>query len=350
MSFVKAADKLLSSSEDIKFPQTNAKTDPSLKMKAVIWEGNEDVRVIERPKPIVTEPQDAIIRVTSATLCGSDLHLYHNEFSGIEKGDIMGHEAMGIVESVGNEVEKLRPGDRVVISPVLSDGVCKYCKEGYPDSCETTNPSKVMEKMIGHRCAGLLGYSHLTGGYEGVFAEYVRVPFAEHNLLKVPDHLPDEKVLFLADSLTTAWHACENAEIDIRTPTVAIWGCGPVGLFTIMLIKQYRSPNCKLIAIDCIEERLRMAEKMGADKTINFGEKDVLEILRELVPGGPDVCIDAVGFRFPKSLLHKMQRALRIETDSPQVLQECITAVKKRGLVSIIGDYYGLSSQFPTGK
>jgi len=333
------------SSDPVENPSVQSKKDPNRTMRAVEWFGDADVRVVDRPKPMITEPGDAIIRMTSATLCGSDLHLYHHEFSGMEKHDVLGHEAMGIVEEVGPDVTGFNKGDRVIVSPVLADGTCSYCKEGKFDACDTTNPSKLMETMIGHRCAGLLGYGHLTGGYEGVFAEYIRVPYADTNLLKITSNVPDDKVLFLADSLVTAWHACELGEVK-KDQTICIWGLGPVGLYCAMWAF-FRGVK-RIIGIDNVPERLQAAAKLGCE-TINFSEKNVITTVQEMVPGGPDVCVDAVGFRYAKNILHKLERFVRLETDNPTTISECITLVKKGGIVSIIGDYYGLCNHFPIG-
>merc|ERR1712130_864767 len=303
------------------------------------------IELADRQKPLVTDSKDAVIRITSATLCGSDLHLYHHQYSGMTRHDVVGHESMGIVEEIGPNVQNVKIGDRVIVSPVLADGTCEYCKRGQFDACDTTNPSVLMEQGVGHRCAGLLGYGHLTGGYEGVFAEYVRVPYADVNLLKVPEHLPDEKVFSLADSLTTAWHANELGEVS-EGKTVCIWGCGPVGLYTAMWAKFRKA--ARVISVDCVPERLEMANSLGCE-TVNFAEVNVLDTIREMIPGGPDICIEAVGFRYPKSILHKVERAIRLETDAPDILTECITLVRKGGNVAIIGDYYGLANHFPVG-
>jgi threonine dehydrogenase-like Zn-dependent dehydrogenase len=332
--------------EPIKFPATTSHKDKSTMMTAVEWHGKGDVRVVQRPKPMITEPKDCIVRVTSTTICGSDLHLYHEEFSGMYTGDILGHECMGIVESVGSEVSELKVGDRVVVSCVIAEGSCFYCQNGAFSCCDCTNPSKEMEKLYGHRTSGFFGYSHLTGGYEGCQAEFVRVPFADINCLKVPNSLPDEKVLFLSDIVCTGYHATELGLVS-KGHTVAVWGCGPVGLMAVAwcIFKGAK----RVIAIDGVDYRLRIAkEKLGVE-TIDFTKQDVVKTLQEMAPGGPDVCIDAVGFRLPKSLLHKFQRAVKLETDTSDVLYEAITAVRKAGTVSVVGDYYALTNNYPIG-
>lgn len=322
-------------------------THATLKGKVLQWMGSESVKVVEVPRPIITDPRDAIVRITTTTICGSDLHLYHNAMGrGMEKGDILGHEFMGLVEDVGSEVTNLKIGDRVVVAAVIADGTCDFCKRGQFSLCETTNPSKEMEDLYGHRTAGLFGYSHLTGGYPGGQAEFARVPFADVNCLKIPPSLTDEQALFLSDIVCTAWHGCELGEVS-EGKTVAVWGCGPVGLLTLMWAK-FRGA-ARIIAIDCIPYRLEVARsKLGAE-VINFAEENPLRVLRDIAPGGPDVCIDCAGFRFPKSLAHKFMRALHIETDTPEVVSECIIACKKGGHIALIGDYFGTANNFPIG-
>jgi threonine dehydrogenase-like Zn-dependent dehydrogenase len=326
-------------------PHVESKKDMTRKMKAVEWRGNTSVAVVERPRPLITDPQDAIVRVTTTTICGSDLHLYHSEFQGLQSGDILGHECMGIVESVGGEVKNVKVGDRVVVSFDIACGKCFYCQKELYSSCETTNPTKDLIAVYGHKTGGYFGYSHLTGGYDGCQAEVVRVPFADMNTLKVPDSLPDEKVFMLSDVISTAYHATELGQVS-EGDIVAIWGCGPIGLMAAKWCF-YRKAK-RVICIDAVDYRLQIAKSIGAE-TINFAEKEVVKTLQEMLTYGPDVCIDAVGFRFPKSLLHKLERGLRLETDSPEVLTEAIKACRKGGRISIIGDYYATANQFPIG-
>jgi len=296
---------------------------------------------------MITDPADAIIRITATTICGSDLHLYHNELPGaMEKGDILGHEPMGIVEQVGPDVTKFKPGDRVVISFCISCGVCEYCKRQQFTLCDNTNPSKEMEKMYGHRISGAFGYSHLTGGYDGGQAEFLRVPLADNNMLKITGNLPDEKYLFLSDIACTGWWANEMAEVK-QGSTVVIWGCGPVGLMAQMWAK-FRGAS-RIIAIDGVDFRLKTARDKLGSEIVDFRECDVISTIQKMIPGGPDACIDAVGFRFPKTLLHKVERAVKLETDAPQILQEAITICKKGGIVSIVGDYFAYANHFPIG-
>ena len=213
------------------------------------------------------------------------MHIYHSEFPSVKEGDVIGHEFMGIIEDVGSEVSTLRVGDRVVVSAVISDGTCDYCKKGLFSCCDTTNPSKEMEEMYGHRCAGIFGYGHSTGGYEGGQADYVRVPLADYNCLKVPDELKDEQVLFLSDILCTGWHATELAQVK-EGDIVAVWGLGPVGMMVCMWAKYKKA--LKVIGVDCVPDRLLMAQnKLGID-VIDFEKEDVIERLKVLAPGGPD--------------------------------------------------------------
>jgi len=331
---------------NIVFPKTVPLRDPQRTMKALEWHGNKKVTVANKPRPLVTEPKDAIIQITSTTICGSDLHLYHHEFSGLKGGDVLGHEFMGTVEAVGDQVKNLKPGDRVVVSAVIADGTCTFCQKGEFSLCESTNPSKEMEALYGDRIAGIFGYSHLLGGYDGGQAEFARVPYADVNCLKVPEKLRDEQVLFLSDIACTGWHANVLGEVK-EGDTVAIWGLGPVGMMAAMWAK-FRGAK-RVIGIDNIPDRLFTASTKLGIETINFNETNPVHKLKEMIHNGPDVCIDAVGFRYSKGLLHSVQRAVRLETDTPEVLTECIMSCKKGGIVSIVGDYYSLSNGFPIG-
>lgn len=323
--------------------------EPSELITSVEWHGKEDIRVNhERKRPRVSDPHDAIVRITSTAICGSDLHLYFNEIPGVKpmvSGDVLGHEGMGIVEDVGSNVKDIRRGDRVVISAVIACGECPYCQRREFSCCDVTNPSSQMEKLYGHRCAGLFGYSHLTGGYDGCQAEFVRVPFADVNLLKVPATLKDEQVLFLSDILCTAWHANELAEVK-EGDVVCVWGCGPVGLLT-QRMAWFRGAK-RVIAIDNVPYRLDYARRLGCE-VINFGESNPKEKIPQLVQGGPDVCIDCAGYRFPTSFFHKMQRALKLETDALDIISEMIYVVRKAGRIALIGDYFAVGNGFPIG-
>jgi threonine dehydrogenase-like Zn-dependent dehydrogenase len=307
------------------------------------------MRVENIPKPAITDPRDIILKVTSTTVCGSDLHMYYDKIPGkktMEEGDVLGHEFMGIVESVGPQVSSLKAGDRVVVSAVIACGECMYCKQKQFSLCDVTNPSKQLEDMYGHRLAGIFGYSHLTGGYDGGQAEYVRVPLADMNCLRVPDTLSDEKVLFLSDIACTSFHATELGEV---TPgkTVCIWGCGPVGLLTAQWCR-IRGAK-RVISIDNDETRLNLAKKLGAEP-LNFSKVDVPKWILENVVNGPDVCIECAGFRFPKSLTHKAEALAHLETDAADIINEMVKSCRKAGIISMIGDYFGYANHFPIGS
>lgn len=321
--------------------------DANLKMRAVEWQGKKSMKVVEKPRPIVTHPRDAIVRVTTAAVCGTDMHLYHNEFPGLEKGLTTGHEAVGVIDSIGPEAKGFQVGDRVVVSAVLACGQCDYCQRKKFALCENTNPSKEQEAMFGHRLSGVLGCGKLLGGYDGCQAEFVRVPLADVNLFKVPSQLADEIAVLLADIAPTALYAVDNAEVK-PGDKVAVWGCGPVGLLCLAWAK-FRGAST-VVAVDSNEFRLSMAAKHTGALTVNFNtEKDVVGAVQRLIPGGPDSCIEAVGYNNEKTFLHKFQRKLMLETDSPTNLDECIRTVKKGGIVSIIGEYAAYCNQFPIG-
>lgn len=317
-------------------------------MRALVWEGKYDIKLREVPKPMITDATDAIVKITTASICGSDLHLYRNEIPGnaMHRGDIVGHEGMGIVEEVGPHVRDIKPGDRVVISCIIAEGNCWYCKQGLYSLCDLSNPCQNAEAIAGYKLSGVFGYTHLTGGFAGCQADYVRVPYADTTLLRVPSSLPDEKLVLLSDALCTGWHACELGQVS-PGQTVAVWGCGPVGLLAQMWAK-YRGA-ARVIGIDHIPSRLQIArDKIGSD-VINYDEIDPLEALRALCPGGPDVCIEAAGYRYSKSLTHKIQRAIGIEVDTPEILTEAIKAVRKAGTVAVVGAYFQNANQFPIG-
>jgi threonine dehydrogenase-like Zn-dependent dehydrogenase len=318
-------------------------------MMALVWKGKNTVKVESVPRPLITEPQDCIVRITLATICGSDLHLLHNSLPGspMKMGDILGHEGVGVVEEVGANCKKFKRGDRVVISAIIGEGECQYCKEGSYSLCDRTNNSEDMYRMFGgHRSAGVFGYSALLGGYPGLQAQYARVPHADVNLMKLPDDVPDEKAVFLSDVLCTAWHACEIGEVT-KGKTVVVWGCGPIGL---MAQKWAWVRGAKrVIGIDSLPDRLNLAKNKVGSEVINYKEHDPVETLAKLIPGGPDVCIECVGFRYAKGLVHAIESTLGLETDVGECLDECIKVVKKNGIVSIIGDYVGYTNHFPIG-
>ncbi|MBA3714330.1 MAG: glutathione-dependent formaldehyde dehydrogenase, partial [Pyrinomonadaceae bacterium] len=263
-------------------------------MKALCWQGTNSVSVENVPDPKILNPRDAIIKITSTAICGSDLHLYDGYIPTMQKGDILGHENMGEVVEVGSEVKNLKIGDRIVVPFTISCGSCFFCQKQLWSCCDNSNPNAWMaEKLYGHSPSGLFGYSHMLGGYAGGQAEYLRVPFADVGHVKIPEGMPDEKVLFLSDIFPTAWMAAENCQIE-PGDTVAIWGAGPVGLLAIK--SAYLQGAERVISIESVEDRMRLAREAGAE-TIDFNdEKGVIELLKEMTGGrGPDSCMDAVG-------------------------------------------------------
>lgn len=321
-------------------------------MKAVCWYGKQDVRVENVPDPQILNPGDAIIRVTSTAICGSDLHLYDGVIPTMEPGDILGHEFMGEVVEVGRNVTRLKVGDRVVVPFTIACGRCFFCEQALWSLCDNSNPNAWMaETAYGYSPSGLFGYSHMLGGYAGGQAEYVRVPFADVGPLKVPEHLADEHVLFLSDIFPTAYMAAENAGIQ-PGDTIAVWGCGPVGLLTIKCA--YLLGAERVIAVDEIPERLQAASDWCNAETLNFREVRILEAMRELTGGrGPDACIDAVGLEAHgatvDALYDQVKMRTMLTTDRPHVLREAIQVCRKGGTVSIPGVYGGVFDKMPMG-
>jgi threonine dehydrogenase-like Zn-dependent dehydrogenase len=321
-------------------------------MKALCWHGTNDIRCDTVPDPTIEHPRDAIVRVTSCAICGSDLHLYDGFMPGMESGDIMGHEFMGEVVDVGSENRRLKVGDRVVVPFTIICGECDQCRRGNFSVCERTNRNrKAAEKVFGHTTAGLFGYTHLTGGYPGGQAEYVRVPYADVAPVKIPNGLTDEQVLFLGDIFPTGWQAVAQCDIE-PTDTVAIWGCGPVGQFCIRSAVLFGA--AQVIAIDNVPERLTMAEAGGAI-TINFEKESVVERLNALTNGkGPEKCIDAVGMEAHAtgsldSIYDRIKQAVMLETDRPHVLREMMYVCRPAGTLSVPGVYGGLLDKLPFG-
>ncbi len=321
-------------------------------MKALCWHGKYDVRVENVPDPEILNPRDAIVKVTSTAICGSDLHLYDGYIPTMESGDILGHEFMGEVVEVGREVSKLKTGDRVVVPFTIACGGCFFCERQLWSLCNNSNPNAAMlEKLYGASASGLFGYSHMMGGYAGGQAEYVRVPFADVGPFKVPDGLSDEQVLFLSDIFPTGYMAAENCNIQ-PGDTVAVWGCGPVGQFAIK--SAYLLGAERVIAIDHVPERLQMAREQGQAETIDFSNEHTLERLKELTGGlGPDACIDAVGLEAHgtsiDAVYDRVKAATMLATDRPHALREAIMACRKGGTVSVPGVYGGLLDKLPFG-
>lgn len=322
-------------------------------MKALTWHGRSDVRCETVPDPSIVDPTDAIVRITATAICGSDLHLYDGFNPFMEAGDVLGHEPMGIVEEVGSEVRRLKKGDRVVIPFTISCGACFFCQKTLYSLCDNSNRNpEIAQKLMGQSPAGLFGYSHLTGGFAGGQAEYLRVPYADVGPLRVDSDLPDEQVLFLSDIFPTAWMAAEQAEIE-PGDTVAVWGCGPVGLLTIR--SAWMQGAGRVIAIDRVPERLQMARDQGGAETIDFEEVGVYDRLMEMTAGrGPDRCIDSVGAEAHATgsidaVYDKAKTMLLMETDRVHVLREAIMCCRKGGTISVPGVYFGVADKIPVG-
>ncbi len=321
-------------------------------MRALCWHGKHDVRVEEVPDPQILNPRDAIVRITTTAICGSDLHLYDGYIPTLEVGDILGHEFMGEVVETGKAVTNLKKGDRVVVPFTISCGTCFFCARQMSSLCDNSNPSaKKNEALNGYATAGLFGYSHLYGGYAGGQAEFVRVPFADVGPLKVPQGLPDEKVLFLSDILPTGYMAAENCNIQ-PGDTVAVWGCGPVGQFAIRSALMLGAE--RVLAIDSVPERLNLAQEAGAETINEEGDGDAFEEIRDRTGGmGPDACIDAVGMEAHGTTMDarydKVKQSLKLTMDRSHVLRQAIHVCRKGGTVSVPGVYAGMIDKFPFG-
>jgi threonine dehydrogenase-like Zn-dependent dehydrogenase len=323
-------------------------------MRALVWHGKEDIRYDTVTDPEIEHPRDAIVKVTSCAICGSDLHLFHNFIPGMLPGDIMGHEMMGEVVEVGSGVNgHLKKGDRIVVPFTIICGECEQCTRGNFSLCRNSNRKKNLgDKVFGHATAGLFGYTHLTGGYPGGQAEYLRVPFADTTHIKVPDGIPDETLLFLGDIFPTGWQAAVQADIE-PGDVVAVWGCGPVGQMAIRSAILLGAET--VVAIDCLPERLSMAEAAGAI-TIDFMSESVVGRLNDLTDGeGPHKCIDAVGleahvsWKQPDTLYDRAKQMTMMESDRPHVLREMIYVCRVGGILSIPGVYGGLVDKIPFG-
>jgi threonine dehydrogenase-like Zn-dependent dehydrogenase len=321
-------------------------------MKALCWHGTNDVRVDTVPDPKILNPRDAIIKVTSTAICGSDLHIYNGYIPTMKSGDILGHEFMGEVVELGAGVKNLQIGDLVVVPFAIACGGCFFCNRDLWALCDNSNPNAWMvEKLMGHSPAALFGYSHLFGGYAGGQAEYVRVPFADVGPMKVPDGLADEQVLFLTDIFPTGYMAAENCNIQ-QGDTVAVWGCGPVGQFAIK--SAFLLGAERVIAIDRIPERLKMAKEWGGAELINYEEVDAGEAIKEMTGGrGPDAVIDAVGMEAHgtgiDAVYDRVMQTVKLESDRPTALRQVLVACRKGGNVSLAGVYGGFIDKVPMG-
>jgi threonine dehydrogenase-like Zn-dependent dehydrogenase len=321
-------------------------------MRALTWHGKHDVRMETVPDPQIVNPRDAIIRITSTAICGSDLHLYDSYIPSMHRGDILGHEFMGEVVETGAR-STLQKGQRVVVPFVIACGQCFFCGKQQFSACDNSNPAEkadMSEIAYGYAMSGLFGYSHMTGGYPGGQAEYVRVPYSDVGPIVIPDGLEDDKVLFLSDILPTGWMAAENCEIE-PGDTVAVWGCGPVGLFAIQ--SAFLMGARRVIAIDHYPGRLALAKSMGAE-IINYHDVKVREALMEMTGGiGPDACIDAVGMESHgftiDNVIDAVKTTTKLGTDRTHVLREVLLACRKGGRVSIPGVYGGMGDKIPIG-
>ncbi|SHH41176.1 zinc-dependent alcohol dehydrogenase [Massilia sp. CF038] len=322
-------------------------------MRAAVWHGARDVRVDQVPDPTILNPGDAIVRITSTAICGSDLHLYNGFVPTMEQGDILGHEFMGEVVETGAGVKRLKVGDRVVVPFPIACGRCFFCEQKLFSVCENSNPNAhLAEAMWGHSTGGIFGYSHLTGGYAGGQAEYARVPYADVGPLVVPPDLPDDKVLFLSDILPTGYMAAEACDIQPGA-TVAVWGCGPVGQFAIQ--SAFLLGAERVIAIDHYPERLALAARLTRAEPLNFDQVDVPDALRYMTGGrGPDACIDAVGMEAHGAgvayAYDRIKQAMRLESDRPTALRQAMMSCRNGGVVSVPGVYGGFSDKIPFGS
>ncbi|MDP7706414.1 MULTISPECIES: zinc-dependent alcohol dehydrogenase [unclassified Mycobacterium] len=321
-------------------------------MKATVWAGRNNVEVQSVPDPKILNDRDAIVRVTSTAICGSDLHIYNGYIPTVKDGDILGHEFMGEVVEVGKGVDNLQVGDRVVVPFPIACGACSACDRDLYSLCENSNPNAgIAEKLMGHSPAGLFGYSHMLGGFAGGQAEYARVPFADVGPLKVDDDLTDDQALFLSDILPTGYMGAEMCDI---TPgdVVAVWGAGPVGLFAAVSARLLGA--AQVIVIDRVPYRLELAERLGATP-LNFAETSVLGELQEITAGrGPDHCIDAVGMEARNSskvvdAYDRVKQATRLETERPHAIREAAMSCRNGGTISIVGVYGGMMDKFPIG-
>ncbi|KAI9750838.1 MAG: Mitochondrial fission protein [Chaenotheca gracillima] len=327
--------------------------DPNETMKALAWMGKNTVRVIETPKPKIIEDTDVILKVTGSTVCGSDLHLLHGSVIQLQKGDILGHEFCGRVDSVGSAVKGLKKDERVVCSFQIACGSCMYCKQKLSSQCERTNSNNTEYQMYGGNTAGMMGYSHFTGGFAGGQSEYVRVPLGEVNLLKLPADVPDEKGLYLSDVLATSWNCVVDTGVK-KGDVVAIWGAGPIGQMCAEM--SFTNGASRVILIDggAASWRLDMVKgKMPKVETLNFTDlpkgESVTSELKKMVHGGPDVALECVAGEYAKGWGHYFEMMLGFETDTSEIINEMITSVKSYGRVGVTGVYVGFTNHFNIG-
>ncbi|RJL33211.1 zinc-dependent alcohol dehydrogenase [Bailinhaonella thermotolerans] len=321
-------------------------------MRALCWTGVNDVKVEKVPDPGLLNRQDAIVKVTASSVCGSDLHLLDGYVPAMAAGDVLGHEFIGEVVEVGPDVSRRRVGERVVVCSIIGCGRCRYCRQGTWSLCDNTNPNPAfLETAIGHAGAGIFGYSHAMGGFAGSHAEYVRVPYADHNAFPVPENVSDEDAVFASDAVPTGWMGADIANVG-PGDVVAVWGCGGVGQMAMKAA--YLMGAERVIAIDRFPERLSMAREKAGAEILDYEKTDVLDALKEMTGGrGPDVCIEAVGMeshgKGPQYAYDRAKQGLRLQTDRGLTLRQAIMACRKGGVVSVLGVYLGWVDKFPMG-
>jgi threonine dehydrogenase-like Zn-dependent dehydrogenase len=328
-------------------------TETGEKIRAAIWKGKNDVGIVEMPKPRVVDPGDVIVKVTGSTVCGSDLHLYHGVIPQIEKGDVLGHECCGVIDSTGPNATRFKTGQRVVVSFPIACGTCKRCQAKLYSQCEKTNENSITNAMYGKRTAGIFGYSHFTGGFAGGQAEFLRVPYGDVNLLPIPDGVPDEKALFLSDVVATSWHCVVDTGVN-EGDVVAVWGGGPIGQMAVEFAFYHKASRVILIdggdggwRLDFVKERVPKVETLDFSK-LKRGES-VSRRLQEMTNHGLDVCLECVGGEYAKGWVHFFEQMLGAETDTSELLNEMITAVRPFGRVGLTGVYAGFTNHFNVG-
>ncbi len=322
-------------------------------MKALCWNGINDLRVETVSDPEILQPTDAIVRVILSTTCGSDLHLLHGFVPTMKPGDIIGHEFMGEVVEVGAEVQRLKKGDRVTVISIIGCGQCTHCQNEQWSLCDNSNINREpLDTMLGHTTAGIYGYSHAFGGYAGSHAEYIRVPFADYGAVKIPDGVTDEQALFVSDAVPTGYMGADLCDIK-PGDVVAVWGAGGVGQMAAK--SAFLKGAERVIVIDQVQHRLDLAQQMLGVETLNTRDNNYMHSLEEMTGGrGPDACIDAVGMESDSNnrledIYDKVEQSLRMQSDRPSVLRHAILACRKGGTISIMGVYGGLVDKLPIG-
>ncbi|KAL3481455.1 chaperonin 10-like protein [Aspergillus californicus] len=329
-------------------------TETGEKIQATIWQGKNDVGIVEMPKPRVIDESDVIVRITGSTICGSDLHLYHGVIPQIEKGDVLGHECCGIIDSVGPGIKSHKPGQRVVVSFPIACGTCKRCTKKLYSMCEKTNENTITNAMYGKRTAGIFGYSHFTGGFAGGQAEFLRVPYGDVNLLEIPDDVPDEKALYLSDVVGTSWHCVVDTGVE-KGDIVAVWGGGPIGQMCVEFAFYHGAS--RVILIDGGEGAWRLEYvkgKIPKTEVLDFSNlpkgETVSSQLRKMTDHSLDVCLECCGGEYAKGWMHFLEQMIGAETDTSELLNEMITAVRPFGRVGLTGVYAGFTNHFNVGS